>query len=113
MLIRTLLHRTALSPSEWLNSRIQDVASKMQFRMGHPSTITADGNIEAVEWIVMRDRQISIRCLAEELAIPKTTIHEIMDNQLGMKKVRTRWILKLLTPIHRANRVDCCHELLQ
>ena len=52
-------------------------------RMGHPSTITADENIEAVERIVMRDRQISIRRLAEELAI----IYEIMNNHMGMKKV--------------------------
>ena len=78
-------------------------------RMGRPSTIIADEDIEAVEQIVMRDRQVSARCLAEELAI----IHEVMDNQLGMKKVCTRWILKLLTPIQRVNRVDCCQELLQ
>ena len=82
-------------------------------RMGRPSTITANENIEAVERIGMRDRQISIHRLAEELAIPKTTIHEIMDNQLGMKKVCTRWIPKLLTLIQRANRVDYCQELLQ
>ena len=81
--------------------------------MGHPSTITTDENIEAVERIVMRDRQISIRRVAEELAIPKTTIHEIMNNHMGMKKVCTRWVPKLLTPIQRANRVDCCQELLQ
>ena len=78
-------------------------------RMGRPLTTTTQENIEAVERIVMRDRQVSVRRLAEELAI----IHEIMDNQLGMKKVCTRWILKLLTPVQRANRVDCCQELLQ
>ena len=78
-------------------------------RMSHPSTITAHENIEAVEQIAMRDRQISIRRLAEELTI----IHEIMNNHIGMKKVCTLWILKLLTPIQRANRVDCCQELLQ
>ena len=33
-------------------------------RMGLPSTITTDENIEAVERIVVRDRQISIRRLA-------------------------------------------------
>ena len=81
--------------------------------MGCPSTITTDENIEVVERIVMRDRQIFIRRLAYELAIPKIIIHEIMDNQLSMKKVCTWWILKLLTPIQRANRVDCCQELLQ
>ena len=36
-----------------------------------------------------------------------------MDNQLGMKKICTRWILILLTPIQPANRVDCCQDLWQ
>ena len=78
-------------------------------RMGRPSTIRADENIKAIERIGMRDRQISIRPLAEELTIT----HEIMNNHMGMKKVCTRWVSKLLTPIQRANRVDCCQELLQ
>ena len=72
-------------------------------RMGRPSTITADENIKAVERIVMRNRQISIRRLAEELAI----IHEIINNHMRMKKVCTRWRPKLLTRIQRANRVHC------
>ena len=41
-------------------------------RMGYLSTITADENIEAIERIVMRNRQVSVRGLAEELAV--TTI---------------------------------------
>ena len=59
-------------------------------RMGRPSTVTADENIQAVERIVMRDRQISIRRVTYELGIPKTTIHEIINNHMGMKKVCTR-----------------------
>ena len=82
-------------------------------QMGRSSTITADQNIEAVEQIIIRDRQISIRRLDEELAIPKTTIHEMMNNDMGMKKVCTRCVKKLFTPIQRANCVDCCQELLQ
>ena len=82
-------------------------------RMDHPSTITANENIEAVERILMRDRQIPIRHVAYELVIPKTTIHEIMNNHMGMKKDCTQWVPKLLTPIQRANRVDCCQELPQ
>ena len=82
-------------------------------RMGRPSTITSQENIEAVERIVMRNRQVSASCLPEELGISKTIIHEIMNNQLNMKKVCVWWILKLLTPIQRAHRVDCCQELLQ
>ena len=78
-------------------------------RMDRPSTITADENIEDVERIAMHDQQISIRRLAEESPI----IHEIMNNHMGMKEVCTCWVLKLLTPIQRVNRVDCCQKLLQ
>ena len=87
-------------------------------RMTHPSTITIDQSIETVERIVMRDRQISVRCIVYELDIPTTTtttttVCEIMNNHLGMKKVSTRWVPKLFTPIQRANPVDCCQELSQ
>ena len=61
----------------------------------------------------MRDRQISVRRVAFKLAILITTVYEIMSNHLAMKKVSTRWVPKLLTPIQCANRVYCCHELLQ
>ena len=53
----------------------------------------------------MRDRQSSVSRLNYELAIPTTTVYEIMSNHLSMKKVSTRWVPKLLTPIHRARRV--------
>ena len=78
-------------------------------RMGHPSTITTGDNVEAVERIVMRDRQVSVRCPAYELSI----ISDIMNNHMSMKKVCTRWVPKLLTSIQSANRVDCCQELLE
>ena len=51
-------------------------------RMDRSSTITTDENVEAVERIVMRNRQVSVHRVAYELVIPKTIIHEIMDNQL-------------------------------
>ena len=59
-------------------------------RTGRPSTITIDENIQAVERIVMHDRQISVRHVAYDLAIPTTTVYEIMSNHLGMKKVSIR-----------------------
>ncbi|CAF1509024.1 unnamed protein product [Adineta ricciae] len=82
-------------------------------RSGRPLTTTTDENIEAVERIVLRDRQVSVRWVAAELDIPKTTVHEIMKNHLEMKKVCTRCVPKLLTPLQLANRTDCCEELLQ
>ena len=75
-----------------------------------PSTITTDQNTQAVERIAMRDRQISVCHLAQELSIPTTTVYEIMSNHLGMKKISSKI---LLTSIQYTNRVDCCQKLLQ
>ena len=82
-------------------------------RTGPTSTITTDQNIQAVQRIAMRDRQISVCHVDYELSVPTTTIYEIISKHLEMKKASTRWIRKLFTSIHRANRADCYQELLQ
>jgi hypothetical protein len=56
----------------------------------------------------MRDRQISVRRVADELDISKTIVHQIMTTHLAMHKVCVRWLPKFLTPLQRANRVECC-----
>ena len=58
------------------------------------------------------DRQISVRRIADELAISKTSLYEIMSDYLGMKKICTRWIPKHFTSVQRINRVECCYEEL-
>ena len=95
--------------AKWVAAlRDPEGAFEDSLRMGHPFTITADENIQAVERIVMRDRHISVRRLDYELSIPTTTVYQIISNHLGMKKVSTTWVPKLLTPVQRVNRVDCC-----
>ena len=76
-------------------------------RMGRPSTITTNENVEAVQWIEMRDQQVSVRRIPYRLGILKTIIHEIMNNHMGMKKVWTRCRPKFFTPIQRPFRVYC------
>ena len=82
-------------------------------RTSRSFTITTDENIEAVEQIVMRDHQISVCRVAHKLAIPIVTVCEIMSNHLSMKKVSTRWVPKLFTPIQRTNHVNFGREVLQ
>ena len=58
----------------------------------------------------MHDRQISVRHIPYELPIPTTTVISI---HLGMKKVSSRGVQRLVTSIQRTNLVDYCQELLQ
>jgi hypothetical protein len=61
----------------------------------------------------MHDRQISVHRVTDDLAIPKNSVHEIVDDHWGLNMVRTPWVPKSLTPLQRANRVDCFQELLE
>jgi predicted XRE-type DNA-binding protein len=68
-------------------------------RSDRSSTTTIDENIQATERIVRRARQISVRRVANELGVSKSRVHDIINNHLGMGKVCTRWVPKLLTPL--------------
>ena len=48
---------------------------------------------------MVRDRQVCVRRVANELSISKTSLCEIMSYYLGMSRVCTRWIPKLNVPI--------------
>ena len=82
-------------------------------RTNRPSTITTDQSIQAVQQIVMHDRQISICHIDYELSIPTTTIYEIMSKYLGIKKASIRWVRKLFSSIQHVSHLDCCQEFLQ
>ena len=59
-------------------------------RSGRLATTTTEENIQAMERIVKRDRQVSVRRAPDELGIPKTIVHEIMTMHLCMRKVCVR-----------------------
>ena len=63
--------------------------------MGSTSTITNDQNIEVVERIVKHDWQRSVRRVAYQLAIPTTTVYQIMSSHLGMKKAFYKMGMKI------------------
>ena len=51
-------------------------------RSARPPTALTDERVRTVEEVVMRDRQISIRRVADELTIFKTSLYEIMSRLL-------------------------------
>ena len=113
MSTRTMLHPAVPSLNELLNLESPNVASKIHLeRAVYPlsllmKTLKPWNGSECVIG------QLTVPYVAYELGIPTTTDYEVMSNHLDMKKVSTRWVPKLLTPIQRANRMDCCQELLQ
>jgi len=65
-------------------------------RSGRPSTSTTDENVQAVKKIVLENRRITIREVAEDVGISLGSCHEIFSNVLGMSRVSAKFVPKLL-----------------
>lgn len=79
---------------------------------GRPKSSTTDDMLQKLEMLVMGNRRLKVSELAEEMGLPKSTIHLALTEKLGMKKVSARWVPKLLSPLQKQDRVNICDENL-
>ena len=80
---------------------------------GRPSTSKTAENIERVNTLVRSDRRLTVRMLAYELGMNRETIRTILTDNLGMWKVCTKMVPKLLSDDHKEHRVNVCRNILE
>ena len=80
---------------------------------GRPSTSKTADNIERVNTLVRRDRRLTVRMLAYELGMNRETVRTILTDNLGMRKVCTKMVPKLLSDDHKEHRVNVCRNILE
>ena len=98
---------------EWYK-RFQDGREDVEDdeRPGRPSTSTTDENVEKVKEMVMNDRRITIREVADDVGISIVSCHEIFSNVLGMKRVAAKFVPKLLNFEQKQRRMEVAQESL-
>lgn len=82
-------------------------------RSGRPSTSVTQENIDLVSSMVMQDRRMSVKAMAESAGISIGSAHSILTECLMLHKVSARWVPRMLTPDQKATRVAMCHANLQ
>ncbi|XP_033610182.1 uncharacterized protein LOC111871520 isoform X2 [Cryptotermes secundus] len=82
-------------------------------RPGRPSTSTTDENVEKVKAMIMNDRRITIREVADDVGISIGSCHEIFSNVLGMKRVAAKFVPKLLNFEQKQRRMEVAQESLK
>ncbi|GFO18336.1 histone-lysine N-methyltransferase SETMAR [Plakobranchus ocellatus] len=82
-------------------------------KSGRPKTSTNEENTTRVDELIRCDRRMKIREIALKLEIPKSTVHEIVHDTLGYRKVSARWVPKMLMKDHKLQRVEISQRLLQ
>ncbi|XP_014481720.1 PREDICTED: putative uncharacterized protein FLJ37770 [Dinoponera quadriceps] len=81
-------------------------------RAGRPSTSTTDDNVTRVKELLNTDRRLNVRLLSQLLDIPKTIVHEIIRNNLNMRKMCAKMVPKVFTDEQKLRRVKTCRENL-
>ena len=81
-------------------------------RSGRPVTQSKDEVIAAVEAEVMKDRNVTIREIAEALEMSTGQAHSILTKQLGLAEVTARWVPHALGPELKMRKVQVFCELL-
>src|SRR5215475_880073 len=81
-------------------------------RSGRPTSKT-DNNVEIVRALVRSDRRLTVRMIASELNLKHTTVHQILTEELAMKKLCAKFVPKNLTIEQKDNRKDVCLHLLE
>lgn len=81
-------------------------------RSGRPATPSTAQVVENVRKALEEDRRLSLRQLEDTLGIARTTLHRIVTDDLGMKRIVARWVPKLLTNEQKQTRVQVCRQLL-
>lgn len=72
---------------------------------GRPVTVTIQENVNRVHDMVMADRRMTIRRIAEITDFSYGTIEKILTDILGLKKLSARWVPRMLTPDQKRSRV--------
>lgn len=76
-----------------------------------PSITVADKIFKKVHDIVLQDRQKRIRNVVEDTCLSYHVVH--LSKELYIKKISTRWVLRMLTIDQKRNRMLTCERLLK
>lgn len=88
---------------------VSEMVARLQRWCETRTSFTCDGqNIERVQFLVLSDRRMTVGMLADMLSIGKSSVHTILTENLGLRKLCAKIVPKLLTPDQKLRRKECC-----
>jgi len=84
---------------DWFNHFKNDCTSaESDQRSGRPQTARSAVVVETVRNLVMADRRLTVREIAEEVGVSKDSAHAILHVDLNMNRVTEKFVTKLVSP---------------
>jgi hypothetical protein len=82
-------------------------------RSRRPSTSETDDIVAKVRALLRLDRRLTVRMIASELDLNHTMVHQILTQELDMKKVCAKMVPKNLSMEQKDNRKEVCLHRLE
>jgi len=82
-------------------------------RPGRPKTVTTTEIIDQIHELILEDRRISAKSIAEQLGISRERVGSIILEDLGMRKISAKWALKCLNADQKRQRCQSSEQLLE
>jgi len=73
-------------------------------RSGRPATSRTDINIAKIRQILRENRRLTVRSIAEQVNIDRETVRKILTEDLDIRKVCAKMVLKQLTEEQKQRR---------
>ena len=68
--------------------------------------------VQDVNDLLAEDRRFTVRTISSQLGVSKSYIHQILTDNLHMRKVSAGWVPRLLSDEQKATHVECSTEFL-
>ena len=82
-------------------------------RPGRPKTVTTPEIIYQIHELILEDCRISAKSIAEQLGISRERVGSIIHEDLDMRKLHAKWVLKCLNEDQKRQRCRSTEQLLE
>jgi len=103
----------ALSHSRWYG-RFHDGREDIEDdpRSGWSTECHNDDIVEKISQLLLQNRHLSLRMLADEVNIGKDTVRKIVVEDLRKRKICSHFVPHSLTPEQKDRRIAACRDLI-
>ena len=82
-------------------------------RPGWPKTVTTPVIIDQIHELILGERRISTKSIAEQLGISRERVGTIMHEDLDMRKLYAKWVPKCQNAYQKRQRCQSSEQLLE
>ena len=90
-----------------------DFSTCFELRHGRPKTVTTPEIIDQIHELILEDRGISAKSIAEQLGISRERVGCIIHEDLDMWELSAKWVPKCLNADQKLQRCHSCEKHLE